>query len=103
MYVHKQIIQKVTDLFVRNPAFRDERFNTVVLISQEIKRELQITDESSMIKVAFDVDRAFRYVQQHNPELRGTTWLQRQKQAGEIHDFNTPYAKSSNQLKLPFV
>jgi methionine synthase II (cobalamin-independent) len=31
-----------------------------------------------------DIDRAFRYIQQYEPKLRGAEWLKRQKQSGEI-------------------
>jgi len=31
-----------------------------------------------------DIDRAFRYIQQHEPKLRGLHWLKRQRQGGEI-------------------
>jgi len=84
MYVHKKILEKVSQLFTEEPEYRDERWNTIVKVSTLIKDEFKITNEMSMIKVAFDVDRAFRYVQQHNPKLRGKTWAKRQKQAGEI-------------------
>lgn len=84
MYVHKKILEKVTQLFTDEPYYRDERWETIVKITNVIKDEFKITNEMSMIKVAFDVDRAFRYVQQHDATLRGKTWLKRQKQAGEI-------------------
>ena len=88
MYVHRTILAKVKDLFLSDPPYRDNRWATIVLISRQIKDELTITDEIALVKVAFDVDRAFRYIQQHNPELRGETWLERQKQAGEIPSEN---------------
>lgn len=83
MYVHKKIIEKVSELFTNEPNYRDERWQTIVRISNIIKLEFNIHEETSMIKVAFDVDRAFRYIQQHNPTLRGETWLKRQKKGGE--------------------
>ena len=41
-------------------------------------------NEWAIIQYAFDVDRAFRYVQQHVPSLRGKNWLDRQFQSGQI-------------------
>jgi hypothetical protein len=88
MYVHKKIIEKITELFINEPKYRDERWSTIIKISNIIKLEFNIKEETSMIKVAFDVDRAFRYIQQHNPELRGETWLKRQKKGGLHHSTN---------------
>jgi hypothetical protein len=89
MYVHKKIIEKVTELFTNEPKYRDERWQTIIKVSNIIKLEFNIKEETSMIKVAFDVDRAFRYIQQHNPKLRGETWLKRQKKAGEHNSYNS--------------
>lgn len=101
MYVHKKIVAKVTELFIAEPSYRDERWATIVVVSKSIKSELGITDEIALVKVAFDVDRAFRYIQQHNPELRGETWLERQRQAGELHDdLDRLYDKINPQLPL---
>ena len=88
MYVHKKIIEKVSELFTNEPKYRDERWQTIVKVSNIIKLEFNIKEETSMFKVAFDVDRAFRYIQQHNPKLRGETWLKRQKKAGEHNSTN---------------
>jgi hypothetical protein len=49
-----------------------------------LKYELRILDEVASLRLGFEVDRAFRYVQQHYPELRGEKWILRQKKAGEI-------------------
>lgn len=101
MYVHKKILAKVTELFIVEPSYRDDRWGTIVAVSQSIKRELLISDEIALVKVAFDVDRAFRYIQQHNPELRGETWLERQRQAGELpNDMDRLYDKINPQLPL---
>ena len=55
-----------------------------------------------------DIDRAFRYVQQFQPQLRGKNWIDRQRQAGEISAKEFEYMKSAQddideiivQLKL---
>jgi hypothetical protein len=102
MYVHRKILEKVRNLFTEQPEFRDERWGTVVLISKEVKEELGIIDEIALVKIAFDVDRAFRYIQQHEPNMRGETWLQRQKKGGEYHgEIEIPYDKlKTAQMKL---
>lgn len=82
MYIHERIIANVIDLFRKHPEYRDDKWGTIKRVWSNIKHELQIFDELSSIKIAFDVDRAFRYVQQHFPELRGETWAKRQKQGG---------------------
>lgn len=84
MYVHEQVIQKVIKLFQNNPQSRDDRWGTIKSVWLELKYELRILDDISSLRLGFEVDRAFRYVQQHYPELRGETWLLRQKRAGEI-------------------
>ena len=83
MFVHKKILEKVQKLFAEKADYRDERWETIILVSAQIKKEFNIKSEISMMKVAFDVDRAFRYIQQHNPSLRGKTWSERQKRGGE--------------------
>jgi hypothetical protein len=100
MYVHKKIIEKVSELFTNEPNYRNERWQTIVKVSNAIKLELNIKEETSMIKVAFDVDRAFRYIQQHNPKLRGETWLKRQKQGGEHNSIDNDDEWYTIQLSL---
>lgn len=94
MYVHNKILEKVRILFTEQPEYRDERWATIVMVSKQIRDELRITDEIALVKIAFDVDRAFRYIQQHEPNLRGETWLARQKKGGEFHgEIEIPYQK----------
>jgi hypothetical protein len=82
MYIHKRIIDKVAELFTNDPKYRDDKWGTIIKISKVIREELDIKGETPFLKIAFDVDRAFRYVQEHYPSLRGETWLKRQRQGG---------------------
>lgn len=94
MYVHDKILEKVRILFTEQPEYRDEHWATVVLVAKQIKDELGINDEIALVKIAFDVSRAFRYIQQHEPNMRGKEWLQRQKQGGVYHgEIDIPYDK----------
>jgi hypothetical protein len=101
MYIHQRIIANVIDLFKKHPEYRDDKWGTIKRVWSSIKHELQIYDELASIKLAFDVDRAFRYVQQHFPELRGKTWLARQKQGG-IHGDVSMLDKSESE-KIKFI
>jgi hypothetical protein len=85
MYIKKEIVAKVMDLFSKQPKYRDERLETVKIVSEQIAAENGL-DLWGTVLVAFDVDRTFRYVQQHVPSLRGDTWLARQRQSGEISE-----------------
>lgn len=84
MYVKKLIIKKVIDLFTNKPQFRDDRWGTIKKIVEELRSENKDFSEWVIVQHAFDVDRSFRYVQQHIPSLRGNNWLQRQRNSGEI-------------------
>jgi len=85
MYVNKLIINKVINLFTEQPNLRDNRWGTIKLVVEYLKKEFQQFDEELVIKYAFDADRAFRYVQQHIPYLRGDTWLKRQMMSGNLN------------------
>ncbi len=84
MYVKKNIIKKVIELFTDKPECRDDRWETIKTVTESIRKEHPEFPEWSMIQLAFDVDRAFRYVQQHIPSLRGKSWLERQLMSGEL-------------------
>lgn len=84
MYVKKNIIKKVIDLFISNPDCRDDRWQTMKIVTESIRKENPFFSEWQMIQLAFDVDRSFRYVQQHVPSLRGKLWLERQLMSGEM-------------------
>jgi len=84
MYVKKLIIKKVIDLFIEYPVCRDDRWLTIRTITEQLRKENESFNEWAIIQYAFDVDRSFRYVQQHIPSLRGKNWLERQVQSGEL-------------------
>ena len=91
MYVKKQIVKEVIDLFTDKPEMRDDRWETMRIVTGILRRDNPELSEWGMIQLAFDVDRAFRYVQQHIPQLRGTNWMYRQMRSGEIskEDYET--------------
>lgn len=84
MYAPKIVVQQVIKLFVDEPKFRDDRYGTI----EEIVNRFYLSSYGNSICIDFklmtDIDRAFRYIQQYEPSLRGETWLKRQRQAGEI-------------------
>lgn len=88
MYVNKVILNKVINLFTEQPDLRDNRWATIKLVVEHVKAEFQHFDEELVIKYAFDADRAFRYVQQHIPLLRGKDWLKRQKMSGNLSTYD---------------
>lgn len=96
MYVKKKIISTVMDLFAGDVALRDDRWATIKLVTEKLRKEESFLTEWDIIKLAFDVDRAFRYVQQHVPQLRGEKWLERQKKGGEID--NDDYLNKKEHL-----
>lgn len=84
MYVKKQIVKKVIDLFTKSPAYRDDRWGTIKSVLTSLREENPAFTEWTLVQYAFEVDRSFRYVQQHIPSLRGRTWLKRQAASGQI-------------------
>jgi len=84
MYTPKIVIQQVIKLFTDEPEFRDNRYGTI----EKIVTDYYMNDYGNSIYVDFklmtDIDRAFRYIQQYEPKLRGAEWLKRQRQSGEI-------------------
>lgn len=84
MYVNKVILNKVINLFTEQPDLRDNRWATIKLVVEYLKIEFKEFNEELVIKYAFDADRAFRYVQQHIPALRGSHWNKRQKMGGRL-------------------
>ena len=83
-FISKEIISEVINVFVENKKLRDDRWGTIKIVTDRIMKKNKLKHRWSLVKISFDVDRAFRYVQQHIPEMRGKTWLKRQLQAGEI-------------------
>lgn len=84
MYVHEQVIQSVIKLLHTTPQFRDDRWGTIKRVWVDLKYELGVLDDIALLRLGFEVDRAYMYVQQHYPELRGDTWAQRHKKSGDI-------------------
>ena len=87
MYANKFIVKKMILLLKEKPFYRDNRMKAVERIILDNNYRLLwgkcIKDDC---KTAFDIDRTFRYVQQHVPSLRGNNWLKRQRMAGEISE-----------------
>lgn len=83
-YVRKDVIRYVIELFTSQPYYRDERYETIEWIIDNKFRDVYGKSTIMDFKLTSDIDRAFRLVQQEIKELRGETWLKRQRQAGEI-------------------
>lgn len=84
MYVRKILTEQIINLFTSEPEYRDDRWGTIEFLIANYYRDEYGKNILSTAKLVFDIDRGFRYVQQHIPKLRGKTWLKRQLQAGEI-------------------
>lgn len=107
MFVRRILIEQVIKLFEYEPSFRDDRYGTIVTI---VKRHYVKDYGKSVVsdyKLTSDIDRAFRLIQQEVPQLRGKTWVKRQRKAGEItreeYEFQTmgsEVKKIAKQLHL---
>ena len=84
MYVAKILVEQVIKLFVDKPDFRDDKYLTIEYIVNTYYRKEYGKSIVTDFKLMSDIDRAFRYIQQHEPSLRGKEWLKRQKQGGEL-------------------
>lgn len=112
-YTSEILIRETVELFQKHPEYRDDRWATMEYFIMRYffkQSEFCHVEQAMMLaKLSHDADRAFRYVQQHVPSLRGTTWLRRQLQAGEITRKEYDAAmedglrKACNQLKLELV
>lgn len=96
MYVKKQIVKQVIELFSEDASYRDDRWETIRAVTNTLRKDFPELDEFGIIQLAFDVDRAFRYIQQHIPSLRGESWLERQRMSGEIS--REEYDKESEHI-----
>lgn len=83
-YVSNKIIAHVIDLFRKEPKYRDDRQGTVLRIIKDFYSPVWGHNMKNDCKLVYDVDRAFRFVQQHVPQLRGAKWHWRQYMSGEI-------------------
>jgi hypothetical protein len=94
MYAPRIVLQQVIELFTTVPYYRDERYETI----EYIVNKYYLADYGKSIKMDYklmsDIDRAFRNVQQLQPQLRGKNWIDRQRQSGEISAAEFQYMKS---------
>jgi len=86
MYVKRILIAQIIKLFTDEPDYRDDRMATIEKIVELHYRKEYGKDIVATCKLVFDIDRGFRYIQQHVPQLRGKDWLVRQKISGEISE-----------------
>ena len=84
MYVAKILVEQVIKLFVEKPEYRDDKYITIEYIVNTYYKKEYGKSISLDFKLMSDIDRAFRYIQQYEPSLRGAEWLKRQRQGGEI-------------------
>jgi hypothetical protein len=83
-YIKKDIVQKMIAVFLKSPELRDDRWGAMKIVIEQVQKENPTFDLWVLIRLAFDVDRSFRYVQQHIPTLRGEKWTERQVMSGEM-------------------
>jgi hypothetical protein len=103
MYVAKILVQQVIKLFVDNPEYRDDKYITLEYIINTYYKNEYGKSITMDFKLMSDIDRAFRYIQQHDPKLRGEDWLKRQRQGGELSNLDledNEIEKLVKQLKL---
>jgi hypothetical protein len=103
MYVAKILVQQVIKLFVDNPEYRDDKYITLEYIINNYYKNEYGKSIIMDFKLMSDIDRAFRYIQQHDPNLRGNDWLKRQRQGGELSNVDledNEIEKLVKQLKL---
>ncbi len=98
LYIKKELIQQVILLFQDNVKIRDSRLGTINYIISTYYRGWFGRDIIVSSKILFDIDRAFRFVQQHFPELRGSTWASRQKRGGELVEDDDTDIKDMQEL-----
>lgn len=84
MYVAKILVEQVIKLFIEQPNYRDDNYGTI----EYIVKKHYADDYGKSITVDFklmsDISRAYRYIQQFEPKLRGENWLKRQRQGGVL-------------------
>jgi len=91
MYVAKILVEQVIKLFIDSPEHRDDKYITIEYIVKTHYKKDYGKSITTDFKLMSDIDRAFRYIQQYEPTLRGKDWLKRQRQGGEIS--KTQYEK----------
>lgn len=70
MYSKKIVIQQTVKLFTDNESYRDDRYGTVEYIIKTYYLESYGRSVRTDFKLMTDIDRAFRYIQQFEPNLR---------------------------------
>lgn len=104
MYIKKEIVTLMVNYLTNNIDGRDNRIAAIESVYNTLQSEHQEITGFSLVLLAFDIDRAFRYVQQHVPKLRGKEWLYRQYISGEItkdeYLASSESGKDEIQLKL---
>lgn len=89
---NNQLLEMIIALFTKKPQYRDDRWGTIMYIDDRICEN--VDNRRYILKTAFDTDRYFRWLQEKYPELRGKTWVSRQKQSGNKNTFDlTPQEK----------
>ena len=84
MYVKRILIEQMINLFTREPEIRDDRMKAISRVVNKHYKKQFGKSVTATSKLLFDIDRSFRYIQQHIPELRGRGWSRRQMISGEI-------------------
>lgn len=110
MYIRKDLLGQIIKVFSLDPKYRDDRMLTIEKVVKTHYRKWFGKDIVVTAKLISDIDRAFRYIQQHIPTLRGKNWLLRQRLSGEISeqeyqnnlDAINDIQKICKQMKLPF-
>jgi hypothetical protein len=84
MFVKKEVIAQVVKLFTEEPKCRDMKFGTIERVVELHYKEEFGANVEATAKLVMEIDRAYRFIQQHVPALRGRKWLKRQNQGGVI-------------------
>jgi hypothetical protein len=71
MYSKAIVIQQTIKLFTDKVEYRDDRYGTVNYIVSTYYMETYGRNIKVDFKLMTDIDRAFRYIQQFEPSLRG--------------------------------
>jgi hypothetical protein len=100
MYFRKNLIEQVINLFITIPEYRDNRIGTVEYIINKYYKNYLGKSIKTDFKLFTDIDRAFRYIQQNEPSLRGIYWGKRQKKSGRYSSEKRFEKIVQNQLKL---
>jgi hypothetical protein len=70
MYIRRELIAQIIRLFQQQPECRDDKWKTIETIIHNHYALSFGTNLRASAKIIFDIDRGFRLIQQHIPELR---------------------------------